>query len=794
MPKPDVVHSPRNVSVLLYSQGNPFLLRRALLSLRQMGGVNFEVIVVCQKGRASELLPGEFVGSLRFAKAPVATEFPGGEAILEMYDDWFCNRRDWFSGLLENLKGVEAVTVPVLPSWSLFSRKPQKVTELARCVLWSRAAWLRGRYTLDGPSPLPEGLGPLAHLEDFPLFERGADALDIEMPLQSSGLRVTASRVVRSMARTPLYRWPQKAAHKLGSKLPHKKNSDVRENSESAQEFILDIRQPEEDFVPFPTKAAKDAECVAISSRTLPPQPFAGGIGQYTMELSQRLEEQGLKVHMLTLGQGEVQVEGPGLRRHPVVPPSMAPRFEREDLAEINAQRSAALYRKIIELALCGEDIKLVEAPNWDAEGFVQSWASGPPLAVRVHTPRKVVMETENWDVDAGQLRNVEMEKLLVQRAEGLYASTGKMAELVAEDIGSDLLASKNFTFIKSQFDIAPPPVKAFKNNAFHVLFVGRLESRKGLDALLETIPAILQEKPDVVFDLVGDDSIPHENSTYRAEFERSYAKKDWFQRCRFHGQVDQNTLLRFYKSCDLFVAPSLFESLGLIYLEAMRESKPVIGCLVGGVPEVVINGETGILIEPDNALQLWEAIDRLYFDGQLRSEMGRAGRARLEKIFDGRRTSRQTLEFYRRFMKNDFTPEGRLWTPDMEDVEFDDWPIQWRDDGPPAWVALRRKALRIPACGGWTEFTFECGPDCGGVRIVSPDGGKAELDLWMEQSSGRRSVLFELPQDWNKGDFVLYNQYNRSKRKNGRVFLLKILNTPVPGWPGKLPVLKCGN
>src|SRR5262249_24343982 len=88
-------------------------------------------------------------------------------------------------------------------------------------------------------------------------------------------------------------------------------------------------------------------------------------------------------------------------------------------------------------------------------------------------------------------------------------------------------------------------------------------------------------------------------------------------------------TLDSFYRDCTVFTAPSRYESFGLIYLEAMRWGKPVVACCAGGVPEVVRDGETGLLVPPGDAAALEAALSRLLADADLRTKMGSGARAR---------------------------------------------------------------------------------------------------------------------------------------------------------------------
>jgi glycosyltransferase involved in cell wall biosynthesis len=167
------------------------------------------------------------------------------------------------------------------------------------------------------------------------------------------------------------------------------------------------------------------------------------------------------------------------------------------------------------------------------------------------------------------------------------------------------------------------------------LLFVGRLESRKGIDVLLKVAPALLKRFPNAVLDIVGDDTIPRpDGTTYKGEFLNSDVPDDILSRIVFHGRVEEDTLRAFYRNCDVFVAPSRYESFGLIFLEAMIFGKPVIACDAGGAPEVVTHGVTGLLTKPGDPITLAAALETLLTDSAMRSAMGAAARADYELRF----------------------------------------------------------------------------------------------------------------------------------------------------------------
>lgn len=153
------------------------------------------------------------------------------------------------------------------------------------------------------------------------------------------------------------------------------------------------------------------------------------------------------------------------------------------------------------------------------------------------------------------------------------------------------------------------------------ILFVGRVgDYRKGFD-LLEAAFANMPAKAAelTVLGRIGDD-------------QRAALTQRFGDAVRVLGLVDEQTLEREYASTDLFVMPSRYEGFGMPYVEAMRYAKPVIGTTVGGVPDVVPAG-TGILVPPDDASALLDAITSLTASAERRSEIGQAGRLWAERF-----------------------------------------------------------------------------------------------------------------------------------------------------------------
>jgi glycosyltransferase involved in cell wall biosynthesis len=192
------------------------------------------------------------------------------------------------------------------------------------------------------------------------------------------------------------------------------------------------------------------------------------------------------------------------------------------------------------------------------------------------------------------------------------------------------------------------------------VLFVGRLEPRKGIDVLVQAIPAVIEKVPEARFCIVGRDTFVNDDDvSFAGDDDHSYRRKllnDLPERFHsvvdFVGYVPDADLERYYERCDVFVAPSYYESFGFIYIEAMAHGKPAIGCRVGGVPEVIVDGETGILIEAGNHTQCAAAIVDLLLDQGKRDMMGQKACQLTDQRFSIDRMIDQTEEAYRSIVK----------------------------------------------------------------------------------------------------------------------------------------------
>ena len=117
---------------------------------------------------------------------------------------------------------------------------------------------------------------------------------------------------------------------------------------------------------------------------------------------------------------------------------------------------------------------------------------------------------------------------------------------------------------------------------------------------------------------------------------------------------MDYSELVKVYQSADIFVNPVIWEEpFGLVNIEAMATGLPVISSKVGGITEIVVEGETGLLIPPNNIQALVEAIERLLDDEKLRVKMGKEGRRRVERFFTWETHVNKLISLYNKMVSS---------------------------------------------------------------------------------------------------------------------------------------------
>jgi glycosyltransferase involved in cell wall biosynthesis len=186
---------------------------------------------------------------------------------------------------------------------------------------------------------------------------------------------------------------------------------------------------------------------------------------------------------------------------------------------------------------------------------------------------------------------------------------------------------------------------------------VARLSKEKGLDVLLRAAGRLIADGRPLRVVLAGD-------GPERARLVRLAGALGIAERVDFRGQVPHEDVPRLLADVDIFALPSLAEGFGVAAVEAQAMELPVVASDVHGIPDVVVDGVTGLLTPPGDVAGLAEAIDRLAGDAGLRSRMGRAGRAFVEENYRWEENAAQMERLYQHLLRSFTQPGGRGTVP----------------------------------------------------------------------------------------------------------------------------------
>lgn len=160
------------------------------------------------------------------------------------------------------------------------------------------------------------------------------------------------------------------------------------------------------------------------------------------------------------------------------------------------------------------------------------------------------------------------------------------------------------------------------------LLTITRLVSRKGVNTVLKALPEIIKKHPNIFYLIAGE-------GEYESDLKQIADNLGLNEFVKFVGRIADDDLIRYYNVCDIFVMPAKtelpdVEGFGLVFLEANACGKPVLGSASGGIPDAILDEETGLLIEEQNPQALAGAVNRLLENPEWTRRLGKNGRKRI--------------------------------------------------------------------------------------------------------------------------------------------------------------------
>jgi glycosyltransferase involved in cell wall biosynthesis len=235
------------------------------------------------------------------------------------------------------------------------------------------------------------------------------------------------------------------------------------------------------------------------------------------------------------------------------------------------------------------------------------------------------------------------LERASLRRAESWSAPSRYVAD-----------ATRRIFGLRRETEILPNPVEVppagrpGTRDTADVVFAGTLNPNKGIAELLKAWPLVRARNPRAHLHVFGRDTAPAPGRSMRRELEESIPREDRAS-VVFHGLVPREILLAALDSARAAVFPSRAEAFGLAPLEAMSRGCPTVFTRRCSGPEILRDGEEGLLIDPMRPEEIAGAVLRLLSDDELAARLGRAARRRVEQDFSVHVVAARHEEFLRR-------------------------------------------------------------------------------------------------------------------------------------------------
>jgi glycogen(starch) synthase len=396
---------------------------------------------------------------------------------------------------------------------------------------------------------------------------------------------------------------------------------------------------------------------IAFISYEFPPDTGKGGIGTYTQQMAVLLKSSGIEVHVFAGSQRREGTENDnGLNVHRILCASV------QDFRE----KVVSVFRSVHTQSA----FDIIESAEIHANALeIKNAFPLVPLVVRLHAPNYIVESLKKRYVpflhklrfvlgallrgywDAGYWRKYSFKNdadfNFTKLADAVTAPSSAMKEWAVNNwaLSDEKIFVIGNPFIPSDSFLKLPISNAFNHKT--VIFFGRLNVLKGLVNATKAMKKILSTHPDWHFKVIGDDGPGPVPGRLQMRGWMEEQLSCYKNRVMFYDGVHYEMVPEILREGEIVILPSLFESFSYACLEAMAAGKAVVGSKIGGMRDLIENGKTGLLIDPEREGSLYDAINFLVTNPQKCFEM--ASEARRQFDHTGRNESllRHSFKLY---------------------------------------------------------------------------------------------------------------------------------------------------
>jgi starch synthase len=389
-----------------------------------------------------------------------------------------------------------------------------------------------------------------------------------------------------------------------------------------------------------------------------PPHVY-GGAGMHVAELTRHLRGR-ISLEIRTFGEQQEEADGWRVRGYPAA---------REQGPGDDRLRPAwDAFGRDLAMAADPSDADLVHCHTWYTHlgGLLVQKANSIPLVITVHS-LEPLRPWKREQLGGGYDLSSWVERTALESADAIIAvSRGTREDVLRHFAVEPERVRIIYNGIDADFFTPDPATDALARHGIdaaqpYLLFVGRITRQKGI---VHLVRAIRQLDPGIgVVLAAGQPDTPELAAEVEAGVEAARRERPnvvWIP-----DMLSREEIRQLYSHAAIFVCPSVYEPFGITNLEAMACERPVVATAVGGIPEVVVEGETGLLVpvefrsddpmtpaDPERlATDLAAAINLLMADPERRAAMGTAGRRRAVEQFSWSSIAQQTIALYQRLL-----------------------------------------------------------------------------------------------------------------------------------------------
>jgi phosphatidylinositol alpha-mannosyltransferase len=357
--------------------------------------------------------------------------------------------------------------------------------------------------------------------------------------------------------------------------------------------------------------------------------PFPGGVTEHISHLDRCFTDEGHEVRILApSSRADVETVQPNVYRlgKTIIP--------------VPANQSVA--RLTLSLTLSRRVKQILQAEQFDVIHLHEPLVPALPLTVlRLSQTTNVATFHVSRESYFGYVYARPLLQRFMRKLHGRIAVSEAARDFISQYFPGDYRIIPNGIDVEA-YERPYPPMPELQDGKINLLFVGRLEKRKGLIYLLRALPYVKYHFPNLRLIVVG--AFDDEQIQEYQEFVHSAGLTDVI----FKGFVSDEDKIRYYQNCHIFCSPAIGrESQGVVLLEAMAAGKPVIASALEGYRTVVRHGEEGLLVPPADEAALAVGLCRLLSDEALRRRLAEAGRRKAQS-YSWRKVARQILDLYR--------------------------------------------------------------------------------------------------------------------------------------------------